>query len=101
THVLANGEVGVERVALEHHRDVAVLGVEVVHHPAGDRDLAAGDVLEAGEHAQQRRLAAARRSDQHHELAVGNFEGNAVQDSGFPEILSYFLEGDGGHQLFT
>src|SRR5207244_3275119 len=37
----------------------------------GDADLATGDVLEADDHPQQRRLAAARRADEDHELAVG------------------------------
>ena len=31
-----------------------------------------GDRLEPGDHAQHRRLAAARRPEQHHELAVGD-----------------------------
>ena len=34
------------------------------------RDLAGADVLQPGDHAQQRRLAAARRADQHRERAV-------------------------------
>ena len=46
--------------------------------PIGDR--AAGDALEAGDHAQQRGLAAARRADQHDELAVGDVDADAVQD---------------------
>jgi hypothetical protein len=37
-------------------------------------DRAGVDLLEPGEHPQQRRLAAARRADQHHELAVGDVE---------------------------
>ena len=32
------------------------------------------DFLEAGDHAQRGRLAAARRADQHHELALGDLE---------------------------
>jgi hypothetical protein len=45
THVFPHGHVRVERVALEHHRDVAVLGVQIVHHAAVDGDGARGDVL--------------------------------------------------------
>ena len=78
-HVLADRHVRVERVALEHHRDVAVLRFEIVDHLAVDRDLAAGDFFEAGEHAQQRALAAARGADEHDELAVDDVEADAMQ----------------------
>ena len=40
----------------------------------------AGDVLQPGDHAQQGRLAAARRADQHDELAVVDGEVDAVDD---------------------
>jgi hypothetical protein len=59
-HVLLHGHVRVERVVLEHHRDVPVLGRHVVHHPPADRDLAAVDLLQPGDHPEQRRLPAAR-----------------------------------------
>ena len=42
--------------------------------PAVDRDGARGDRLQPGDHAQRRGLAAARRAEQHHELAVGDRE---------------------------
>jgi hypothetical protein len=64
--------VRVERVVLEHHRDVARLGRHVVDDLVADADLALGDFLEAGDHAKERRLAAARRPDEHAELAVGD-----------------------------
>ena len=38
------------------------------------RDGPLGDDLEAGDHPQRGRLAAARRADEHHELAVGDVE---------------------------
>ena len=69
-HVLAHVHVRVERVGLEHHRDLALGGGERVDESAADVDVAGGDAVEPGDHAQQRRLAAARRSDQHDEFAV-------------------------------
>ena len=48
------------------------LGGIVVHDLAADLDLAAADLLKPRDHAQQRRLAAARGADQHRELAVGD-----------------------------
>ena len=47
---------------------------------AVDPDVAAADLLQAGDHAQQRRFAAARRADEHHELAVRDVEVDAVED---------------------
>jgi len=78
--VLPHRHVRIERVALEHHRDVAVLGRHVVDHPAADRDGAAGDLLQAGDHAQRRRLAAAGGADQHHELLVVDLQVQVLDD---------------------
>ena len=50
----------------------------VVDDAAVDRELAGGDRLEAGDHAQRRRLAAARGPEQDHELAVRDGEADVV-----------------------
>ena len=68
----------VERVVLEHHRDAALARRQVVDDRVADDDLAAADRLEPGDHAQRRRLGAARGSDEHHELAVRDVEVDAV-----------------------
>ena len=73
--VVGDGEVRVERVVLEDHRDVAVLRRQVVHDPAADRDRPVRDRLEARDHAERRRLPAAGRPDEHEELAVRDLEG--------------------------
>jgi hypothetical protein len=93
--------VRVERVALEHHRDVAVLRLDVVDDALVDRDRAGVDLLEPGEHPQQRRLAAARRADQHHELAVRDVERNAVDDFRASKSLLDVAERDGRHGAVT
>ena len=59
-HVLGDGLVRVQRVVLEHHRDVAVLGRHPDHVLAADLDAALVDVLESGEHPQRGALAGAR-----------------------------------------
>jgi hypothetical protein len=76
--VVGDGEVRVERVVLEDHRDVPLLGRQVVHDALADRDLAFGDVLEPRDHPQRGRLAAARRADEHDELAVADLEREVV-----------------------
>ena len=71
-------QVRVQRVVLEHHGDVAVLRLDPGDVAAADPDAAAGDVLQPGDHAQQRGLAAARRPDHHGEPAVGHRQVDAV-----------------------
>jgi hypothetical protein len=66
--------VRVQRVVLEDHRDVAVLRRLVVDDLVADAHLAVGDVLEAGDHPQGRRLPAPGGADEDHELAVGDLE---------------------------
>ena len=68
--VVVDGQVRVERVALEHHRDVPVARRDLVHDPVADPDLALGDLLEARHHPERGRLSAAGRADENHELAV-------------------------------
>ena len=69
-HVGGDRHVRIERVVLEHHGDVALFRRHVVDDAVADADLAAGDVLQPRDHAQQGGLAAAGGADQHDELAV-------------------------------
>ena len=73
-HVLVNGHVGIKSVVLEYHGDVAVLGGDVVHALAVDEKIARGDLLETGDHAQRRGLAAAGRADEHDKFTVGDIQ---------------------------
>jgi len=62
-------------VALEHHAEAAVARLEIVDHAPVDADFARSRVLETGNHAQRRRLAAAGGTDEDDELAVFDVEG--------------------------
>ena len=64
----------VERIVLEDHGDVAVFRRHVVDDAAVNGDRAAADLLQPGDHAQRGGFTATRRSDQHDELAVLNFQ---------------------------
>ena len=44
------------------------------------RDLAGGDILQPGQHAQQCGLAAAGRPDENDEFAIGNFDIDALDN---------------------
>ena len=68
--VPAHGLGRIERVGLEHHGEAAVLGIEVGDVALADHDAAVGDLEQPGEQVEQRGLAAARRPEQHQELAV-------------------------------
>ena len=56
--VLLDGHVRVQRVALEHHRDVSRLRLQIGDLAVADHDLSGRDVLEAGDHPQDRGLPA-------------------------------------------
>src|SRR4029453_11060455 len=100
--VLEHGEVRVEGVVLEHHREVAVARGHVVHAPPADQHVAGGDVLEAGDHPEQRRLPAPRRPDEDHQLAVGDVEAHVVHHRLAAAVaLDDVPERDLGHHPFT
>ncbi len=89
---------GIERVVLEHHRDVAVLRRQVVDDLAVDHHLPGRDRLEAGDHPERRRLPAARGPDEHDELAAPHVEvevGDGLRAVGVD--LRQALERDLGH----
>ena len=99
--VVAHVHVGVEGVGLEHHGDVAVLGGDVVHDPAVDRELAGGDALQSRDHPQDGGLAAPRGAEQDHELAVLHPEAD-VRDGRLPgplEELRQSIQRDHRHGL--
>src|SRR5690606_19443366 len=73
-HVLVDVHVRVQRVVLEDHRDVAVLGRDVVDDPVTDAAGTFGDLLQAGDHAQRGGLAATGGTYEDHELLVLDLE---------------------------
>ncbi len=100
-HVVAHRHVRIQRVVLEHHRDVALFRQHVVDDASADRDLAGADLLEPGDHPQQRRLAAAGRADQHRELAVGDVDVDAVDDVRRAKVLFDATYRDLRHQRLS
>ena len=95
-HVVVDGHVGVEGVVLEDHGDVAVLGGDIVDAAVADVEVALGDLLQPGDHAQRRRLAAARRPHQHQELVVNDLQIQVANDGGarcvgFGDVLKSHL----------
>jgi hypothetical protein len=98
-HVLGDGHVRVERVVLEDHRDVAVLRRDVGDVAVADEDARRRDLLEAREHPQAGRLAAAGGADEHEELAVGDLEVELVHRGSVRTRVEAgrLVERDSGH----
>ena len=85
--VLRDGHVRVERVALEHHRDVAVARLQPRDVALAQQHLAAVGELEPREDAERRRLAAAGWAEHDEECAVGDGEVERAQRVDFAEPL--------------
>ena len=77
-------------------RSAGAVGVDAA---AVDHDVAAGRVLEAGDHAEQRRLAAAGGADEDAELAVGDREVDALDHLGLAEGLGDGAEVELAHAV--
>ena len=96
--IVLDRHVRVEGVVLEHHRDVAVAGREPGDLTVADPDVTLGHLLEAGDHPQQRRLAAAGGPDEDHELAALDRQTDVVDRANVAVVdLSDLLEPDLGH----
>ena len=62
--------VGKQGITLEHHGDPALIGRNLSHVPLADKNISAGGVLKAGDHAEGRGLSTAGGSQQRYHLAV-------------------------------
>ena len=92
--VVRHRHVREQRVGLEHHVGRPLPGRHRRHVLAVDQDPAGGRRLEAGEHPQQRGLAAARRAQQGEELALVDVEADIVDGVDVAELLGDVLDLD-------
>ena len=97
--VRARRHVRIERVGLEDDADVAVARLDLVDHRAVEADLAGGWRVDAGEHEQRRRLAAARRPEDGDELAVLDAKVGRLDGDDIAPALGDALELDHRHRL--
>ena len=98
--VLANGQRRIERVELEHHGDVALLRRQLVHALPRNHDVPRRGALETGDHAQRRRLAAARRTEQADDLARRHGKIGIPDRDEVAELLGDLAYLDGRHGYF-
>jgi hypothetical protein len=97
--VLAHGHVRIKRVVLEDHGEVALRRLESGDVAVADEDAPGSHLLQAADRAQQRRLAAAGRPDEHHELALVDRQVDCVDgDDAVGELLGDVVEDDLSHR---
>ena len=92
------GHVGEERVRLEHHSHVALVGWHARHVLAVHEDASSVGPVEAGDEAERRRLAAPGGPQQREELALREREIDPVQRDHLVELAPQVLQLDVGHQ---
>ena len=74
SHVVIDRHMRIQSIVLENHRDVAVLGLDIIDQAIADIAFAVADFLETGDHAQGGRLAAAGRTNQDDEFFIRDFD---------------------------
>ena len=92
---------GENGVILEHHADVALCGVEIVDELVVEVEVAALDGIEAGDHPQQRGLAAAGRPEKREKLSFSNLQAEIRYHRISSELLEGMLNTNGdAHVVF-
>ncbi|MCY1545954.1 hypothetical protein D9M68_819250 [compost metagenome] len=86
--VLRHAHVREQRVGLEHHVDRPLVRGQVGDVLAVEEDAPLGRPLEAGEHAQQGRLARSRTTEQGEDLALVDGQRHVVDRQGLVELLA-------------
>lgn len=98
-HVFGDSVVREDRVVLKHHAGVAAMRGQGIDAPVVERNRAGFDIDEAGDHAQQRRLPAARRPKQREQLAMPDVERDVVHGPHRAEGAGQVFNPDPGHRI--
>ncbi len=90
----------IQSVRLENDANVAIPRLDVVHHLAVEAQIALGRCVDAGEHQEGRRFAAARRAQKTDKLAVVYGQGQSVDRDHVAPRLANPVELDPGHVTY-
>ena len=85
SHVLKHGHVRIQRIVLEHHRDVAVFRRDIIDQLFADVQFAVGNLFQAGDHTQGGGFTATGRSDEDDEFLILDLQieiGNRCDSAG-------------------
>ena len=96
--VVRHAHVREQRVVLEHHADIALVGRQPIDRLAGERDDALARPFEAREHVQGRGLAGAGRPEERQELAAADGQ---IQPSDGLKVAIHFLDVDEFDELWS
>ena len=96
-HVVADRLLRIERIVLEHHRDVPVFRLMRGNVAPGDAHLPRGDRLKARNHAQGGRFTAAGRPKQDNQLALFDIQIDAGNGNGIAIGFTQSPQADFGH----
>ena len=95
--VLLDRFVRIQRIVLEHHGDVAVFRIEIIHQLVANVDIAVRDLDQSRHQVQGRRFSAAGWADQRHELAILDREGHIVDRHNLAVGLDQIVQHHLGH----
>gem|GEM_PF-3149238 len=98
--ILRHRHIREKRIGLKHHADIALVGLEVHHILAVDFYGAAVGHLETGDHAQNSRLAAARRAEEGDEFALFHGKVEIVDDGIGAEALFQVFDIQKSHESY-
>ncbi len=93
-----NGHVGKQRIGLENHADIALVGLQAVLLLAADGDATGGRRFEAGDHAQDGRLAAAGGAEEGNEFTLLDLHVEVMHDLHVAEGFLEVCEFEKGHE---
>jgi hypothetical protein len=85
--------VRIKRVALKDKGNIAIARRQVLDMFAAQQNLARAGLLKPGNQPQDRRFAAARRTEQNTKLAIADLEGNVLENLLGAELLRQPMRG--------
>jgi hypothetical protein len=98
--VLPDIHVRVESVVLKDHRDIPILGRDVVHQTIADIDLAGCHRLQAGDHPERCGLTASGGPHQHCKFLVLDFNAQAINCRHRLELFRHIFQNHTCHFLY-
>src|SRR6266446_5436852 len=96
-HVVGDVHVGIEGIALKHHGDIAVFGLNTIDQAVPNVEIASTGFIQPCHHAQDRAFAGTRGSDQHHKFVVIDGQAEIMHHLYVAEGLVDVLEANTGH----